>query len=141
MKNVIQILSITIILNLGFSAAEETKSNDRLVADTKAKTEATAQSLKKSLDSYRRTTGSYPTIKQGLRVLVDPPHKVAPDGPIPDRWRRILDELPNDTWGRPFSYTLKKEDGAVAYELRSFGEDGKKSNDDIVVTWKEKEAR
>jgi len=138
MKSLVSILIITVTLSLACGTAAEIESSQQVALGDKAKTEATALLLKKCFEEYRLTSGTYPTTKQGLGVLVDLPHRVAPDEPTPKRWRQILKKLPNDAWGNPFSYTVKKQDGSVGYELRSFGKDGKKSDDDIIVRWKEK---
>lgn len=56
-----------------------------------------------------------PTTEQGLRALVA-------DG--------ILPHIPEDPWGRPYQY--RNPGTAHAWELYSFGPDGRESADDIV---------
>lgn len=74
--------------------------------------------LMQALKLYRLDNQRYPTGEQGLQALVDKPTV----GPPPPNWRRYLDKLPSDPWGRPYQYMnpgLKSE-----VDVLSFGADG-----------------
>ena len=81
--------------------------------------------IQAGLELYRLDVGQYPTEEQGLMALVEKPKK----DPIPKTWVQSMDVLPNDPWGKPYQYSLV--DGRPV--LRSFGRDGVKSDDDIVL--------
>jgi general secretion pathway protein G len=74
--------------------------------------------LMQALKLYRLDNQRFPTGEQGLQALVDKPTV----GPPPSNWRRYLDKLPSDPWGRPYQYLnpgLKSE-----VDVLSFGADG-----------------
>jgi general secretion pathway protein G len=50
-----------------------------------------------ALKLYRLDNGRYPSSEQGLSSLVAKPTTE----PIPVNWRKNLDQLPNDPWGKP----------------------------------------
>lgn len=72
-----------------------------------------------ALKLYKLDNGVYPTQEQGLQALVDKPS----NGPQPTNWKRYLDKLPNDPWGRPYQYLNPGVKGAV--DVFSYGADGK----------------
>ena len=83
--------------------------------------------LSTALGMYKVVTGGLPTTEQGLDVLVKPPTT----GPIPERYRVILDELPKDPWGKPYQYRRPGKNAHQSYNLFSLGKDGVESEDDI----------
>jgi general secretion pathway protein G len=74
--------------------------------------------LMQALKLYRLDNQRYPTGEQGLQALVDKPTV----GPQPASWRRYLDKLPADPWGRPYQYLNPGLKGEV--DVLSFGADG-----------------
>ena len=80
--------------------------------------------------SYRAKAGVYPTQEQGLEALVTKPT----DPPIPAKWSAIMKTLPRDPWNHPFVYRIPSTNPAMAYDLLSFGPDGIRSGDDIVIS-------
>jgi len=78
---------------------------------------AQIEGLSKALDIYRLEVGHYPTTEQGLQALVAAPA----DEP---RWTGpyLQKKLPQDPWGRNYSYRYPGENGE--YDLLSMGKDG-----------------
>jgi general secretion pathway protein G len=74
--------------------------------------------LMQALKLYRLDNQRYPSNEQGLAALVARP-SVAP---APPNWRRYLDKLPNDPWGRPYQYLNPGVHGEV--DVLSLGADG-----------------
>jgi len=60
----------------------------------------------------------YPTSEQGLEALVNKPTV----GPAAPNWRRYLEKLPSDPWGRPYQYLNPGIKGEI--DVMSFGADG-----------------
>jgi general secretion pathway protein G len=78
---------------------------------------AQIDALEKALDQYRLDTGRYPTTEQGLAALNQKPGSEA-------RWAGpyLRKEVPNDPWGRPYTYRAPGEHGD--FDLFSYGKDG-----------------
>jgi general secretion pathway protein G len=74
--------------------------------------------LMQALKLYRLDNQRYPSAEQGLGALVNKPTV----GAIPPNWRRYLDKLPNDPWGRPYQYLNPGVHGEV--DVLSLGADG-----------------
>lgn len=74
--------------------------------------------LMQALKLYRLDNQRYPSTEQGLAALVNKPSA----GPVPPNWRRYLDKLPNDPWGRPYQYLNPGVHGEV--DVISLGADG-----------------
>lgn len=74
--------------------------------------------LMQALKLYRLDNQRYPTAEQGLQALVTRPET----GPVPPNWKRTLDKLPADPWGRPYQYLNPGVHGEV--DVFSFGADG-----------------
>ncbi|AZD60685.1 General secretion pathway protein G [Pseudomonas chlororaphis subsp. aurantiaca] len=55
--------------------------------------------LMQALKLYRLDHGTYPSMNQGLKVLV-----ARPADAKNSNWRSYLERLPNDPWGRPYHY-------------------------------------
>ena len=83
---------------------------------TAAKTDV--NNLMQALKLYRLDNQRYPTGEQGLAALVSKPGA----GPQPPAWRRYLDKLPADPWGRPYQYLNPGVHGEV--DVLSLGADG-----------------
>jgi general secretion pathway protein G len=74
--------------------------------------------LMQTLKLYKLDNQRYPTSAQGLQALLSKPS----EGPIPANWKRYLDKLPNDPWGRAYQYLNPGVHGEV--DVLSFGADG-----------------
>jgi len=74
--------------------------------------------LMQALKLYRLDNQRYPSNEQGLAALVAKPAAA----PLPPNWRRYLDKLPNDPWGRPYQYLNPGVHGEV--DVISLGADG-----------------
>lgn len=89
--------------------------------------EATAHSqidmLGAALDAYRLDNGLYPTTEQGLGALTEQPVTE----PRPPNWRGpyLRKAVPNDPWGRAYTYKSPGEANPAGFDLLSFGADGK----------------
>lgn len=84
-----------------------------------------------ALDAYFIDTGSFPKNEQGLEVLRQRPDNT-------DKWRGpyLKKEIPKDPWGNPFVYHSPGRSGA--YEIISFGADGREGGDDEnkdITSW------
>jgi len=71
-----------------------------------------------ALKLYRLDNQRYPTTEQGLGALLAKPATA----PVPPNWRRYLDKLPSDPWGRPYQYLNPGLKGEV--DVLSLGADG-----------------
>ncbi len=71
----------------------------------------------KALQAFRIDVGHYPTIGEGLKVLVE-----APAGE--SRWRGpyLKDGIPLDPWGRAYDYRIPSTRGKD-YDVTSYGRD------------------
>ena len=73
-----------------------------------------------ALKLYRLDNGRYPSSEQGLAALVTQPTVE----PIPAQWRKNLDQLPNDPWGKPYVYLNPGIQGEGEVDVMSLGADG-----------------
>ena len=83
---------------------------------TAAKTDIS--NLVQALKLYRLDNGRYPSQEQGLAALVTKPATE----PMPANWKKNLDLLPNDPWGKPYVYINPGVKGEI--DVMSFGADG-----------------
>ncbi len=73
--------------------------------------------IEKAIEQYRLDTGHYPTQEQGLAALMKKPaNETRWDGPY------LKKDVPNDPWGRPFTYKVPGVRGD--FDLISLGKDG-----------------
>jgi len=79
--------------------------------------------LMQALKLYKLDNHRYPTGEQGLQALVSKPTAA----PAPANWKRYLEKLPNDPWGRPYQYLNPGLKGEV--DVMSFGADGQSGGD------------
>ena len=117
---------MVVILILGLLATIVVQSL-RGAADKAKRTKASADlaELKTALDRYYLDNGYYPSTDQGLNALISPPT----NGRVPANYESggYIERLPKDPWGSPYFY---QSDGN-SYVLKSFGQDGVESGDDI----------
>jgi general secretion pathway protein G len=74
--------------------------------------------LMQALKLYKLDNQRFPTGEQGLQALTARPTAA----PVPPNWKRYLDKLPNDPWGRPYQYMNPGVKGEV--DVFSYGADG-----------------
>ncbi len=79
-----------------------------------------------ALDMYKLDNFAYPSTQQGLEALVKKPS----GNPQPKNWNKdgYLKRLPVDAWGNPYQYLSPGTKSA--YDLYSFGADGKEGGTD-----------
>lgn len=85
------------------------------------------RNVSSSLQRYYLENYRYPTTEQGLQALV-----TRPEGePTPKNWdpNGYLPRLPKDPWGNDYVYISPGERGA--FDLYSYGRDGKEGGSDI----------
>ncbi len=76
------------------------------------------RNVHQALKLYRLDNGRYPSNEQGLAALVSKPTAE----PVPVNWRKNVDQLPNDPWGKPYVYFNPGIHGEV--DVMSLGADG-----------------
>jgi len=91
----------------------------RLESSKITTTEAQVRMLKTALDTLRLDIGRYPTTQEGLAMLTEPPV----DPTLRARWRGpyLESALPNDAWGRPYTYAYSGT-GNPPFALYSTGD-------------------
>jgi general secretion pathway protein G len=80
-----------------------------------------------ALDMYKLDNFAYPSTQQGLDALVQKPG----GNPPPRNWNAdgYLKRVPKDPWGNDYQYLSPGSKGA--YDLYSFGADGKQGGSDL----------
>lgn len=106
--------------------------DDARVAAAKAQIE----SLVTALDTYRLDNGRYPSTAQGLAALRERP-TIDP----PANWREpyLRKAVPDDPWGRPYVYVSPGRENPTAFDLLSYGADGRPGGsgpDADILSWK-----
>lgn len=98
-------------------------------SDAQLKTaQANISALSQSLERYSLQLYTYPTQAQGLEALVEAPDDLG-DGVLYPRGG-FIQKLPDDPWGRPYQYVIPAERSRGAYDVFSFGADGKAGGED-----------
>lgn len=95
-----------------------------------AAAKAQIELLGQALDQFRLDTGRYPTTTEGLNALMVDPGAPNWDGPY------LKKAVPNDPWGRPYSYQSPGNHGD--YDLLSYGADGSpggESDNKDITSW------
>ena len=84
------------------------------------KAKADISTIEQALEQYRLDNLSYPAQTDGLQALISPPASLAQ----PQRYRRggYIKKLPDDPWGRAYSYAVPGRQGA--FVISSLGADG-----------------
>ena len=81
------------------------------------------EQIGQTLDLYKLEIGRYPTTQEGLQALITAPAGVSNwNGPY---WKKGT--LPKDPWGNDYKYVSPGQHGA--YDIISFGADGKEGGD------------
>ncbi len=89
--------------------------------------ETDKQAIASALQMYQMRNMTYPTTAQGLEALVTMPTSE----PKPPRWKKLVDKVPVDPWGRPYQYEYPSKNDPTKYALYSLGPDGVPSEDDV----------
>ncbi|MBC9071689.1 type II secretion system major pseudopilin GspG [Thauera sp. CAU 1555] len=88
--------------------------------------------IMQALKLYKLDNRHYPSNAQGLSALLERPA----GNPTPENWKRYLERLPLDPWGKPYQYLNPGLQGEV--DVMSFGADGKsggESFDADIGSW------
>lgn len=82
--------------------------------------------LRGAVESLRLDVGRYPTVDEGLSLLM----KAPADPALAARWRGpyLDDAVPLDPWASPYQYALPGVDGQP-FALYSLGADGKRGGE------------
>lgn len=89
----------------------------------KAKRDVTVIKMKQvedGLKAFRFNEGRYPTLEEGLGVLVQ---------------GKYLDSIPKDGWNHPFAFYLYPDDPDHPYVIISYGPDGQPNTPDDINNW------
>jgi general secretion pathway protein G len=127
----IELLVVLVILGLlaAFAAPQVLKYLGRAKTDA---ARAQVQNIASILDLYRLEVGSYPSQRDGLEALLEPPGD-APlwSGPYVKRRDALI-----DPWGRMYLYRFPGEHGAYdLYSLGADGGEGGEGEDQDVTSW------
>lgn len=95
-------------------------SQDRAMVE-KARTDV--HMIEQAIELYRLDTRRYPTLEDGLDVLIAPPRGNSL------RTEPYIRSLPLDPWGNPYQYLFPGENGA--FDVFSFGADGRSGGDGL----------
>lgn len=108
--------------------------NQQGVLDTAQETRISGdvQAISAQLEVYQARNGRYPTTEQGLAALVEKPGK----DPVPERWTRLMDEIPTDPWKQTYHYRYPAQKSKKPYDIWSVGKDGVSDNADDIGNWK-----
>lgn len=123
------VLVLTIISILVGGAVYYMMGNVDVAKETKAETDI--KNISTQLQLYESQNLRPPSTEQGLQALVTQPTSE----PLPPKWRALMEELPQDPWGNAYQYKYPAERSKKAYDIFSWGPDGKESADDIG-NWK-----
>jgi general secretion pathway protein G len=126
----IELLVVMVIVGL-LAALVGPRLFPKLGKGKQAAAKAQIELLGQTLDQFRLDVGRYPTTQEGLAALVTNPGGVDNwDGPY------LKKALPNDPWGKPYSYQCPGSHGE--YDLSSLGRDGAaggEGEDKDVTSW------
>ena len=86
-------------------------------------------SLGIALGIFQQDTGRYPTTKEGLTALVQPPEGI-------QGWRGpYIHRRRSDPWGNPYVYACPGTHNTNGYDLHFFGPSGKDGGKDNIDNW------
>ena len=93
---------------------------------------ADISNLTQALKMYRLDNGRYPSAEQGLAALVNKPTAE----PMAPNWKKNLDQLPNDPWGKPYVYLnpgIKAEIDVMSFG--AYGQSGGEGKNADIGSW------
>ena len=110
---IIGLLTTVVVINV-------LPSQDRAMLE---KARADVKLLEQAVEMYRMDTLKYPSLEEGVEVLVNPPKGA--------RFRKegYIKNLPKDPWGNDYQYLYPGEHGA--FDIYSFGADGRLGGEDM----------
>ncbi len=115
----VELMVVIVILGLLITivALNVLPAQDRAKVD---KAKADIATLDQAVELYRLHTGVYPSGSDGLAALRTPPASLQQ----PELYQQggYIKKLPNDPWGRAYSYASPGQHGA--YDIASLGADG-----------------
>ena len=112
----LELLVVLVVLGLLVSIVGPRYFNQLGKSEGKA-AQAQIASIAKALDMYRIDMGRYPSTEQGLAALsAAPANEPRWHGPY------LQKVVPNDPWGRPYTYKSPGDTGE--FDLLSLGKDG-----------------
>ncbi len=82
------------------------------------------RNIESALKLYRLDNFDYPTSEQGLEALVN-----RPADPNIRNWKKNLDRLPKDPWGKPYQYLSPGNSGEI--DIYTLGRDGRPGGDGV----------
>ena len=91
---------------------------------------AVKDSFAAPLMAFKAAKGDYPTTEEGLAILL----QVDPKNGIQEPLLRSRDGL-NDPWNHPYQYRCPGVKRPYAFDLWSFGPDGKPDTEDDIGNW------
>ena len=93
---------------------------------------ADINNLVQALKLYKLDNQRFPSAEQGLEALVNKPTA----GNVPPNWRRYLDKLPADPWGRPYQYIVPGVKGEIdVFSLGADGQAGGEGKNADIGSW------
>ena len=93
---------------------------------------ADINNLMQALKLYKLDNQRFPSAEQGLEALVNKPSA----GAVPPNWRRYLEKLPTDPWGRPYQYIFPGVKGEIdVFSLGADGQAGGEGKDADIGSW------
>ena len=103
-----------------------------LVVGQETRVQADLMALRTSLSTYQGLNGFLPTTEQGLGALVTSPQSE----PKPATWRKLMDEIPKDSWGQDYVYVQPGKHNPEGYDVYSKGPDRVADTADDIGNWK-----
>jgi general secretion pathway protein G len=88
--------------------------------------ESDFKSFESALAMYKLNAGTFPSTQQGLKALVEKPTST----PAPRRWTQVMNKIPEDPWGAPYTYRFPGKKRANEFEIISKGPDGMENTAD-----------
>jgi general secretion pathway protein G len=112
----LELLVVVVIIGL-LAAYVGPKYFSQIGKSEQAVAKSQVEAFSRALATYRLDVGDFPTTEQGLAALVAKPEGVVKwNGPYLDR------AVPNDPWGRPYTYRNPGSHGD--FDIISLGKDG-----------------
>ena len=103
-----------------------------LVVGQETRVMADMAAIKTALTTYQGLNGFLPTTDQGLLALT-----ASPQGePKPATWRKLMDEVPKDSWGQEYVYQQPGKHNPEGFDLYSKGPDRLADTADDIGNWK-----
>lgn len=124
----IELLLVLVILSV-LAAVVVPKFTNRAEQAKQVAARTSIEALSGSLNAFEVDNGRFPTSDEGLDALVTAPAS-AKD------WRgRYVEKIPVDPWGNPFVYQCPGSHNTDAFDLSSYGADGREGGTDDVANW------